>query len=116
MLLVDFGALELERAGRAGALRGPIYSNRSFPVMSTCNIVLAALETLRHMLDFKSSVSCFGFGQQTCGWAICMTTFTTNLLSCSAMKVNVSFVVLGCGRVLWLTVEAYVFWLLTTCF
>ena len=24
--------------------------------------VLAALEALRHMLDFKSSVFCFGFG------------------------------------------------------
>ena len=46
----------------AGALREPIDSNRSFPVMSMFSIVLAALETLRHMLDFKSSVSCFGFG------------------------------------------------------
>ena len=42
------------------ALREPIDLNRSFPVMSTFNIVLAAFETLRHMLDFKSSVSCFG--------------------------------------------------------
>ena len=25
------------------------------------NVVLAALQTLQHMLDFKSSVSCFGF-------------------------------------------------------
>ena len=39
--------------GGAGALREPIDSNRSFPVMSTFSIVLAALETLRHMLDFR---------------------------------------------------------------
>ena len=42
------------------ALREPIDLNRSFPVMLTFNIVLAAFETLRNMLDFKSSVSCFG--------------------------------------------------------
>ena len=47
--------------GGAGALREPIDSNRSFPVMSTFSIVLAALESFRHMLDFRSSVSCFGF-------------------------------------------------------
>ena len=46
----------------AGALREPFDSNRSFPVTSTYNIVLAALETLGHMLDFKSSMSCLGFG------------------------------------------------------
>ena len=40
----------------------PIDSNRSFPVMLTFNIALAALETLRHMLDFEPSVSCFGSG------------------------------------------------------
>ena len=45
----------------AGALREPIDSNRSFPVMSTLSIVLAALEFFRHMLDFRSSVSFFGF-------------------------------------------------------
>ena len=39
----------------AGALRGPIDSNGSL------HIGLAALETLWHMLDFKSSVSCSGF-------------------------------------------------------
>ena len=38
-----------------------IHSNSSFSVMSTFSIVLAAFETLRHMLDFRSSVSCFGF-------------------------------------------------------
>ena len=46
----------------AWELREPIDSNRLFPVMSTFSIVLAALETLRHMLDFRSSVSCFGLG------------------------------------------------------
>ena len=54
--------VNLNGAGEAGALRGPTDSNRSFPVMSTFNIVLNAWEALRHMLDFKSSVSCFGFG------------------------------------------------------
>ena len=48
--------------GGAGALRGPIDLNRSFPVMSNLRIFLAACETLRHILDFRSSVSCFGFG------------------------------------------------------
>ena len=48
--------------GGAGALREPIDSNRSSPVMSTFSIVLAALETLRHMPDFRPSVSCLGFG------------------------------------------------------
>ena len=48
--------------GWAGVLREPIDSNRSFPVMSTFNIVLATMETLRHLQDFKSSVSCLGFG------------------------------------------------------
>ena len=48
--------------GGQGALREPIDSNRSFPVISTPKIILAAFETLRHMLDFRSSVSCFGLG------------------------------------------------------
>ena len=48
--------------GGAGALRGPIDSNRSFAVTSNLSMFLAAWETFRHMLDFKSSVSCFGFG------------------------------------------------------
>ena len=48
--------------GGAGALREPIDSNRSFPVISSPKMFLAAFETLRHMLDFRSSVSCFGFG------------------------------------------------------
>ena len=46
----------------AGALREPIDSNRSFPVMSTFSIVSAALETLRRIPDFRSSVTCVGFG------------------------------------------------------
>ena len=54
--------VNLKGEGGAGALKEPIDSNRSFPVLSTFNIVLAAFETLRHMLDFKSSLSCFGFG------------------------------------------------------
>ena len=73
--------------GGAGVLRGPIDSNRSFPVMFS--IVLTALETLRHMLDFRSSVSCLGFGKQTCGWAIWITIFAMNLVTCLAVKVNV---------------------------
>ena len=91
--------LVLNGAGGAEALREPIDSNRSFPVISTFRIIFAGLEALRHMLDFKSSVSRFGFGLQTCGWAIFMTTFATNFVSCSAVEVNVSFMVLGCGRV-----------------
>ena len=45
-----------------GALRELMDSNRSFPVMSTLRIVFAALEIFRHMLDIKSSMSCFGLG------------------------------------------------------
>ena len=48
--------------GGAGALRDPIDSNRSFPVMSTLKKVLAAFEILRHMLDFKSNMSCLAVG------------------------------------------------------
>ena len=46
----------------AGALREPTDSDRSFPVMLTLNIVLAALGIFQQMLDFRSGVSCFGFG------------------------------------------------------
>ena len=49
------------------------------------------------------------------GRAIWITTFATNFVSCSALKVNASLDVLGCRRAFSLTVEAYVFWLLTTC-
>ena len=52
----DFGG------GGAVALREPMDSNRSFPVMSTLRIVLAAFEIFQHMLDFRSSVSCLGLG------------------------------------------------------
>ena len=48
--------------GGAGALRGPIDSNRSFAVTSNLRIFLAAWETFRHIQDFRSSVSCFRFG------------------------------------------------------
>ena len=82
--------------GGVGELRELIGSNRSFPVMSKLSIVLAALEIFQHILDFRSGVSCFGFGLQTCGWVICMTTLATNFVSCFA--VNVLFV-LSCGRV-----------------
>ena len=46
----------------AMALTEPMDSNRSFPVMSTLRIVLAAFEIFRHMLDFRSSMSCLGLG------------------------------------------------------
>ena len=61
---VDFVTRECEGlgGGGAGALRELMESNRSFPVMSTLRIVLAALEIFRHMLDFRSNMSCFGFG------------------------------------------------------
>ena len=75
--------------GGAGALRDPIDSNRSFPVMSTLKKVLAAFEILRHMLDFKSNMSCLAVGQHTCGWASCITTLAANFVSCSALKRNV---------------------------
>ena len=48
--------------GGARTLREPIDSNRSFPVMLNLRILLAACETLRHILDFRSSVSCLGLG------------------------------------------------------
>ena len=48
--------------GGAGALREPIDSNSSFPVIPTFRMFLAALEILRHMLDFKSSMSYLGLG------------------------------------------------------
>ena len=48
--------------GGAGALREPIDSNSSFPVIPTFRMFLATLEILRHMLDFKSSMSCLGLG------------------------------------------------------
>ena len=53
-----------------GPLREPMDSNKSFLVMSTLRIVLAALEVFQHMLDFRSSMSCLRLGWHTCGWAI----------------------------------------------
>ena len=46
----------------ARTLRESMDSNRSFPVMSTLKIVLAAFEIFRHMLHFISSKSCLGLG------------------------------------------------------
>ena len=54
--------VNVKGSGGAGALRELIDLNRSFPVMSTFSIVLAALETLQHILDFRCSVSCLEFG------------------------------------------------------
>ena len=68
--------------GGTGALRELIDSSKSFPVMSTLGIVLATLEIFRHMLHFRSSVSCFGLGYQTCDWAIFWAIiFATNFVS-----------------------------------
>ena len=61
-MFLETGARECEGFKGAGALREPIDSNRSSPVMSTFSTVLAAFETLRNLLDFRFSVSCFGFG------------------------------------------------------
>ena len=61
---VHFGIRKCKwfRGGGAGALREPIDSNSSLPVIPTFSMFLAALEILRHMLDFKSSMSCLGLG------------------------------------------------------
>ena len=48
--------------GGAAALRELMDSNKSFLVMSTLRIVFATFEILGHMLDFRSSMSCLGFG------------------------------------------------------
>ena len=63
-LVVEFPLVlvNVKGLGGAGALRGAIDSNRSFPVTSNLRIFSAACETLRHILDFRFSVSCFGFG------------------------------------------------------
>ena len=54
--------VKVKGLGGAGALREPTDSNSSFPVILTPSIVFATVETLRHMLDFRSSMSCLGFG------------------------------------------------------
>ena len=45
-----------------GALREPIDSNRSFPVILTPKMVFATFEIFLHILDFESSMSCLGLG------------------------------------------------------
>ena len=54
--------VKVKGLGRAGALREPMDSNSSFPVILTPSIVFATLETFRDMLDFRLSMSCLGFG------------------------------------------------------
>ena len=54
--------VKVKGLGGAGALREPIDSNSSFPMILTPCMVLATLETFRYMLDFRSSMSCLGFG------------------------------------------------------
>ena len=54
--------VKVKGLGGAGALREPMDSNSSFPVILTPSIVLATVETLRHMLDFRLSMSCLGLG------------------------------------------------------
>ena len=47
--------VKVKGLGRAGALREPMDSNSSFPVILMPSIVLATVETLWHMLDFRLS-------------------------------------------------------------
>ena len=54
--------VKVKGLGGAGALREPMDSNSSFPVILTPSIVFATVENLRHMLDFRLSMSCLGFG------------------------------------------------------
>ena len=54
--------VKVKGLGGAGALREPMDSNSSFPIILTPSIVLVTVETLRHMLDFRLSMSCLGFG------------------------------------------------------
>ena len=54
--------VKVKGLGGAGALREPMDSSSSFPVILTPSMVLATVETLRHMLDFRLSMSCLGFG------------------------------------------------------
>ena len=53
--------------GREGALREPMGSNSSFPVMSILSIDFAALKFFGTCWIFKSSVSCLGLWLHTCG-------------------------------------------------
>ena len=52
--------VKVKGLGGAGVLSKPIDSNSSFPVTLTPSMVFATLEPLRHMLDFRLSMSCFG--------------------------------------------------------
>ena len=54
--------VKVKGLGEAGALRELMDSNSSFPVILTPSIVLATVETLRHMLDFRLGMSCLGLG------------------------------------------------------
>ena len=54
--------VKVKGLGGAWAPREPIDSNSFFPVILTPSMVLAMLETFRHMLDFRSSMSCLGLG------------------------------------------------------
>ena len=54
--------VKVKGLGGAGALREPMDSNSFFPVILTPSIVLATVETLRHMLDFRLSMSYLGLG------------------------------------------------------
>ena len=54
--------VKVKGLGGAGALREPMDSNSSFPIILTPSIVLATVETLRHMLDFRLSMSCLELG------------------------------------------------------
>ena len=54
--------IKVKSLGGAGGLREPMDSNSSFQVILTPSIVLATVETLQHMLDFRLSMSCLGFG------------------------------------------------------
>ena len=60
--------LKVKGLGGARALREPIDSNSSFPVILTPSMIFATLETSRHMLDFRSSMSCLGFVAGLFGW------------------------------------------------
>ena len=54
--------VKVKGLGGAGALREPMDSNSSFPVILTPSIVFATLETFRRILDFRLSMSWLGFG------------------------------------------------------
>ena len=54
--------VKVKGLGGAGALREPMDSNSSFPVILTPSTVFATLETFRHMLDFRLSMSYSGLG------------------------------------------------------